>query len=690
MMEFIKTKKVYIALLAVLFVFVSLSEATYSLFLKSDDGGEVNYNTGLLDLKFLSDEQITLENVFPLNDSDGVKAKPYILTIKNTGTIPYLFDLKMIRSNDDGIDYKYVKVKVNGNLPHSLADNNNLLDSNLILYPDDEMTFNINIWLDINTPNSELGKSFISKVITSGSSIYKTIDKSGANHPILSNNMIPVYYDSVNKVWKKSDKSNLVNDYKWYDYDNKEWANSVTIKDSEKYIYDLTGKNNIKISDLTINNGNVVIKDNYLDLNVNYDSNVISNIFRIKFDEESDNVYIISNGNISFYYNFKNKVFTFKNGNNTVTSDVYDIELNNWYIVGYTYDGNKVSFYANGDKISSNNISGNIGNDSFKLGTDDSFNQVSKITVGDVLFYNRILSDNEISNNYKMSLKVIRDGLVSGYNEFTPMTLYEYYLSSNNGTIVRDDDVLNYFVWIPRFRYKVWNVLGEENTDTYDAKNKGIDIVFENNKNSSGTIYCDNKDCYSDLDKSVKVTDNDNNKYYTHPAFMNNDNELTGFWVGKYELDGNKYLSTYYEEVKSLGNDYHVIKNTEWGAVSYLAYSKYGLCNNGRCTIDKENDSTTLNKYGVFNISFGLDEYTMSNISENDNINLTNTHFSNTPIGNDDYEIYTNGSFILGDATREFNKFDTLYNFYIRRGLFEYSTSNDIEDENITTRIVLK
>ena len=34
------------------------------------------------------------------------------------------------------------------------------------------------------------------------------LDTSGANKPVLASNMIPVYYDEANSVWKKADKNN--------------------------------------------------------------------------------------------------------------------------------------------------------------------------------------------------------------------------------------------------------------------------------------------------------------------------------------------------------------------------------------------------------------------------------------------------------------------------------------------------
>lgn len=719
MIDFIKTKRTYIIALAVLFLFVTLSDTTYSLFLKSDTTDEFNYNTGILDLKFVEDEQITLQEAFPMNDSDGAKLTPYTLTIENTGSLIYLFDLNMVKTNEtNSIDTKYIKVKVNDYLPHTLSSSNNRLVSNIILYPNEEITFKINVWLDIDTPNNELGKSFNAKVVTSGSAIYKTIDESGANHPKLNDDMLPVYYSENDKSWHLADSSNMNNNYNWYNYDNKKWANSIVIKDSNREIYDITGNNNLNITDLTVNNGNAVINNNYLDLNItNYNYSSISNIIRVKINDLSKNAYFISNDKMSYYYNPYNQVFTFKLGNNAVSSNQYKLDENTWYILGYTYDGNNISFYVNGTKLSTSSINGSLSSNlSFKLGTDYSNNQISKITIGDILFYNRILTDNEISNNYKTSLNIIKNGLIYGYNQFTPMTLKEYYLSSNLGTVINNNDISSQYVWIPRFKYKVWNVLGETNTDTYDANHKGIDIAFENLNSSSGTIYCEGTNCYSDIAKTIPVSNNDNGKYYTHPAFDTTTEKLYGIWVSKYEVSNNyeikngnniltnTYLSTYYNQIKNISDtyNYHVIKNTEWGALTYLTHSKYGLCDNNSCKVIGTNntyisgseltDTTTGNIYGIFDASGNGSEYTMANITTTDSLNLNNSFFNGTPLGTDDYDLYTSNSFILGDATKELSQknIDTTNNWIIRSNLYDYSTSNDIESNNITTRIVVK
>ncbi len=724
MIEFIKTKKTYVIAIAVLFLLVSLSDTTYSLFLKSDSTEEFTYNTGLLDLQFVEDKQLNLKNAFPMYDSEAERLEPYNLTIKNTGNIIYYFDLKMVPSEKTNIiDSKYIKVKVNDNLPNNLAYTDNVIISNVIIHPGEEITFRINIWLDINTPNSELGKTFSAKVITAGNSIYKTLDSSGANHPNITDDMVPVNY--TNGKWHIADKANMNEKYLWYDYDKQIWANTITLKNSEKIIHDITRNNDLKINNIKYNNGNIIIDEDYLDIGLaNYNHDAISTIIRVKFnDTKANKIYLISNGKLSYYYDNTNKQFILKNGNKTVSSSKYEIEKNKWYILGYAYNMNKVTFYLDGSSLSSSNIDGNIVTpETFKIGTDETFKEISKITVGNVLIYNKVLSNSDISKNYKTSIQVIYDGLITGYDEFVPMTLKEYYQSRNAGFEVNPKDVKAYYVWIPRFKYRVWNVTGENNTDTYNAMKNGVEITFENTNTSSGAIFCSEDKCFSNLDKTIEVTKADNDKYYTHTAFTNVDEELTGFWVSKYEVSideeniiesniknevwRDNYLSNYYENIKKINieYDYHVIKNTEWGAITYLSNSKFGVCKENTCqkieqnktyiSGNNEKDTTTGNNYGVFDMAGSALEYTMANISQDNNLNLNNSYFKNIPIGTNDYDLYHENTFILGDATREIStkNITNSYNWIVRGGnsIFDYDTTNDIKADNISTRIVIK
>ena len=314
----------------------------------------------------------------------------------------------------------------------------------------------------------------------------KNLDTSGANEPVLDDAMIPVYYDSENDIWRKADENNSNKNYKWYDYDSKMWANSVTVSSTNR----------------------------------------------------------------------------------------------------------------------------------------------SK------------------------------------------------YLSADKGTEISMDDILTMQVWIPRYKYKVWNY----NADgTVSSSEQQIEITFEKGTSKTGDITC--QDTISGTDGSpsetCKVSNNTctdstcNNKTYTHPAFTFGDKEITGFWIGKFELTGTisnitvkpnlsslrsqtvSSFETNIMNMKNSGNQYglststdtHMIKNSEWGAVAYIAHSKYGLCTNGTCNeiginnnsnyttgcgavagssdsatcnvYNTENgmlSSTTKNVYGIYDMSGSAWEYTMANM----------------------------------------------------------------------------
>ena len=212
--------------------------------------------------------------------------------------------------------------------------------------------------------------------------------------------------------------------------------------------------------------------------------------------------------------------------------------------------------------------------------------------------------------------------LVSSTNRST-------YQSASAGTTIADADILAFYVWIPRYKYKVWNINKVIGTDSYSAQTTGIDIVFEDSTSSTGTISC----TYSYAAPSStagspnETCTGSNGDYYTHPAFTFGNQELTGFWMGKFELSssnpatGSSYgggtsitltprilpnvtswryntVSNYWKVIYDMqtssniyglptsrtNTDSHMLTNMEWGAVAYLTNSKYGRCTNGSCT----------------------------------------------------------------------------------------------------------
>ena len=92
---------------------------------------------------------------------------------------------------------------------------------------------------------------------------------------------------------------------------------------------------------------------------------------------------------------------------------------------------------------------------------------------------------------------------------------------SKMGTLVSDEDITSMWVWIPRYKYTVFNNQGT------NLNEKAINIKFEYGINSTGTVTCTDENC---------GTVTDNLSTYTHPAFKFGDKELVGFWFSKFEM----------------------------------------------------------------------------------------------------------------------------------------------------------
>ena len=163
------------------------------------------------------------------------------------------------------------------------------------------------------------------------------------------------------------------------------------------------------------------------------------------------------------------------------------------------------------------------------------------------------------------------------------------------------DGIDSYFVWIPRYAYKI-----TYNNPENKSEGGTIDVKFL--VGTSDNYYDENGELKK-AQRAVTGQEDTTSDYYVHPAFINNvdlggwDSELTGIWVGKYETAksdagttrdemGNSmkimiqpgvtswrkttigdmyiYAKEYSTELNS-----HMLKNSEWGAIAYLTYSKY-------------------------------------------------------------------------------------------------------------------
>ena len=166
------------------------------------------------------------------------------------------------------------------------------------------------------------------------------------------------------------------------------------------------------------------------------------------------------------------------------------------------------------------------------------------------------------------------------------------------GDTIDYTDIAGYFVWIPKYKYKLFDMGNYETMDgTTITANHSIDIVFGTENTTDGDSSCA-APLSAGASGNCAV-----NKYMTHPAFISFNSN--GFWVGKFETTGSISALTVLPGSTSLRNqttsalftsaynynrtlDSHMMKNTEWGAVAYLGNSNYGI---GNIPIWKNNNS---------------------------------------------------------------------------------------------------
>ena len=231
------------------------------------------------------------------------------------------------------------------------------------------------------------------------------------------------------------------------------------------------------------------------------------------------------------------------------------------------------------------------------------------------------------------------------------------------------DNVKSYFVWIPRYAYRIIYFDTPENKEAYLTSGNTEGIIGYSD--SRGIVDKDGKK----VDGVASTTSINVGDYFrVHPAFMNDSannyenggwsTDLSGIWVGKYEsslvkkadssnintssitvgdiiVDSSNNtdraiavqpdmsswtccaIENMYTSAKAYATNLnsHMLKNSEWGAVAYLTESKYGR-NGEEVTINDNSSyitadagisanpeqSSTGNETGIYDLSGGAGE----------------------------------------------------------------------------------
>ena len=494
-------------------------------------------------------------------------------------------------------------------------------------------------------------------------------------------------------------------------------GNVVNIDTTLNYTFDVSGTQNFHVGKNSIASFNFIVNNSsngsiYYEIYYSTNNDLTDVIIgEVVEDKNTTTTALNTSGNID-KDNRKTIPLVIANNSNN------DIDITIGVVTGYV--GNTITYgsnnYPNGTKIISTYNSSDITN-SCEGGSNVGTDCIEKVENGRLKVY-CITSDTELEEDPTGANRpVLAEGMIpitydgnnwvkadeyGAYNNWydygnqkwanavmVTSTKRETYMNADVGTTIPENDILAYFVWIPRYKYKLFNATYASGTSA-----QVIEVTFENGTSTTGTVTC------TYASNGAETCQNKaNGNWYTHPAFTminasGNKTELKGIWVGKFETTGSKTTPTVKPGVSALRSidvanmyntgklfrstdyitsnginqsDSHMMKNIEWGAVAYLKQSNYGLgitditindnssyTGGGSGTSYKKNtgQSTSGNITGVYDMSGGSYEYVMGNY--NKTVGKSGLTVSGVPAEHIDiYSGTSVGASHLGDALGE-------------------------------------
>jgi len=512
----------------------------------------------------------------------------------------------------------------------------------------------------------------------------------------MDNEMIPVYYDESDEVWRKADSYNLGDS--WYNYQNQKWANAVTT--DNKIALDLSSRlnNATLVGNPTFNSGALVCDgvDDWVNVGLKNIS-LPKFTMAIKFLKEETLV------NKSLFGNWStagigievtgNQIINFCFYDKTTSAYVFytvdigiDMSTQDVLLV-ITYDEASLKIFANGNLVVTEEATlvYKPASVPFALCANPKSNGVDAygggFTIYEAAIYSKAVSDSYVASNMATTLNLTDKEDLLVYYDFGEK------VEIANDTYIDMDMVNTMWTYIPRYSYTIGSMDG---VNYYGKQGEYITTNPSNSLPGEIDIKFIEKE-EKDTGSGKYIVSEGISNYKTPEAFTFGDLELEGFWIGKFETSSvdsvnkiipnvnsinNLNISSCYENSKNMtsdGNIYgldsevvdtHLTKNSEWEAVTYLTQSKYGkfgntnytgvnkeVANNSstvtgcfqgsgtNCTSDYINGkeaSTTGTIYGVYDMNGSRDEYVMGNYNDI----LSTSGFSSLPSLNY-YDKYT-------------------------------------------------
>ena len=168
-------RKIVLVAVVLLLGIVSISGTTYAIFSRSlpgEKGVVIHAKKGSFDLTFYDGENISLQNVSTMSLEEASATKPYHFTIANNSVADAYYRVALVEDGaiSNQISKEYLGYSLEGSDGTDLTGTLDELGSSMEVIRDKRLSTNnsvdydLRIWLTEDAPNTEMGKTYQSKI----------------------------------------------------------------------------------------------------------------------------------------------------------------------------------------------------------------------------------------------------------------------------------------------------------------------------------------------------------------------------------------------------------------------------------------------------------------------------------------------------------------------------------------------
>ena len=171
-------KRIIILIILILISILTLIGSSYALLTKKFTSKKLSVEVGTLKVDFTEGNAITMDNVVPMTDENGMNTTPYTFTITNSGTIDSYYTISNEEDTNNTLDTTYLKYKLVSNDGYdsgikSLKDigtgTYRIVDEGALL-KSKSVTYKLYIWIASDAGNDIQNKIYKSKIIVNSTS----------------------------------------------------------------------------------------------------------------------------------------------------------------------------------------------------------------------------------------------------------------------------------------------------------------------------------------------------------------------------------------------------------------------------------------------------------------------------------------------------------------------------------------